>query len=220
MRVLSGTLTATQAGAAYARLAVALVRFLHAHVLRPLHRRRMAACRAWRRAVLALGKLGGREMTAGSDLDLDRALRVRQGAPGIGRPAPALRRAVFRPPDPAPDQRAHRADQCRQALRRRHAPSALRPLRAAGGVARQLPQLPAHRGLDLGAHGADAGAGDLRPARLRRPRRGDHPRGAGPAARCGGDRRRRGRDAARHRRGEGRGRAVGSQARRGRPGRS
>ncbi|KAA5599851.1 bifunctional [glutamine synthetase] adenylyltransferase/[glutamine synthetase]-adenylyl-L-tyrosine phosphorylase [Blastochloris sulfoviridis] len=69
VRVLSGTLTATQAGEAYARLAVALVRFLHAHVLE-----RFAALHGrvpgMSMAVLALGKLGGREMTASSDLDL------------------------------------------------------------------------------------------------------------------------------------------------------
>ncbi|ALK10097.1 bifunctional [glutamine synthetase] adenylyltransferase/[glutamine synthetase]-adenylyl-L-tyrosine phosphorylase [Blastochloris viridis] len=69
MRVLSGTLTATQAGAAYARLAVALVRFLHAHVLDRFVAQH-GRVPGMATAVLALGKLGGREMTAGSDLDL------------------------------------------------------------------------------------------------------------------------------------------------------
>jgi glutamate-ammonia-ligase adenylyltransferase len=69
MRVLSGTLTATQAGEAYARLAVALVRFLHAHVLERFIAQH-GEVPGMATAVLALGKLGGREMTAGSDLDL------------------------------------------------------------------------------------------------------------------------------------------------------
>jgi glutamate-ammonia-ligase adenylyltransferase len=69
MRVLSGTLTATQAGEAYARLAVALVRFLHAHVLERFIAQH-GEVSGMSTAVLALGKLGGREMTAGSDLDL------------------------------------------------------------------------------------------------------------------------------------------------------
>ena len=68
-RILSGTLSAEQAGEAFARLADTLVRSLHRaiedHFTR-LHGRIVGQ----QTAILALGKLGGREMTASSDLDL------------------------------------------------------------------------------------------------------------------------------------------------------
>ena len=69
VRILSGTVTARQAGEAFARLADAVIRALHRTVADNFatahgHMRRE------RSAVLAMGKLGGREMTASSDLDL------------------------------------------------------------------------------------------------------------------------------------------------------
>ena len=69
VRVISGTLSAEQAGAAYATLAEILIERLAARVQSELERQhgRMPDGRV---AVLAMGKLGGREMTAGSDLDL------------------------------------------------------------------------------------------------------------------------------------------------------
>jgi glutamate-ammonia-ligase adenylyltransferase len=68
-RILSGTVSAEQAGGAFARVADAAVRALHARVegmLAENHGR----IRGQQTALLALGKLGGREMTATSDLDL------------------------------------------------------------------------------------------------------------------------------------------------------
>ena len=69
VRVISGTLSARQAGAAYADLAETLIEMLAARVEDELIRThgRLPGGKA---AVLAMGKLGGREMTAGSDLDL------------------------------------------------------------------------------------------------------------------------------------------------------
>jgi glutamate-ammonia-ligase adenylyltransferase len=69
VRVLSGTIWASQAGGAYAGLAGELVRALQARVeddLVRVHGRVPGggAC------IVAMGKLGGREMTAASDLDL------------------------------------------------------------------------------------------------------------------------------------------------------
>ena len=69
VRILSGTVTARQAGEAFARLADAVIRALHRTVADNFatahgHMRREQS------AVLAMGKLGGREMTASSDLDL------------------------------------------------------------------------------------------------------------------------------------------------------
>ncbi|HSI42287.1 MAG TPA: bifunctional [glutamine synthetase] adenylyltransferase/[glutamine synthetase]-adenylyl-L-tyrosine phosphorylase [Xanthobacteraceae bacterium] len=69
VRILAGTLPAARAGEAYARLADVVIRALGAAV-----RSRFIAVHGTLRgaevAVLAMGKLGGREMTAGSDLDL------------------------------------------------------------------------------------------------------------------------------------------------------
>ncbi|HEY0439552.1 MAG TPA: bifunctional [glutamine synthetase] adenylyltransferase/[glutamine synthetase]-adenylyl-L-tyrosine phosphorylase [Xanthobacteraceae bacterium] len=68
-RILSGTISARQAGEAYASLAETLIRrvqaaveerFVEAHGRLP----------GQHVAIVAMGKLGGREMTAGSDLDL------------------------------------------------------------------------------------------------------------------------------------------------------
>src|SRR5260370_10744133 len=68
-RVLSGTVSAEQAGEAFARLADLLIRSLDGAVeenFRRLH----GSVPGQETAILALGKLGGREMTATSDLDL------------------------------------------------------------------------------------------------------------------------------------------------------
>ena len=68
-RILSGTVSAQQAGEAFAAVADTIVRALHAKVtdiLRPSH----GEVRGGDAVVLAMGKLGGREMAANSDLDL------------------------------------------------------------------------------------------------------------------------------------------------------
>jgi glutamate-ammonia-ligase adenylyltransferase len=69
VRVLSGSINANQAGEAYALLADRLIGALHAVVAADLERLhgRVPGGGA---AVIAMGKLGGREMTASSDLDL------------------------------------------------------------------------------------------------------------------------------------------------------
>ncbi|RMF02509.1 MAG: bifunctional [glutamine synthetase] adenylyltransferase/[glutamine synthetase]-adenylyl-L-tyrosine phosphorylase, partial [Alphaproteobacteria bacterium] len=69
VRVISGTITAEQAGGAYAMLAETLIQALHGVVTRELERSH-GTMPGGRAAVIAMGKLGGREMTAASDLDL------------------------------------------------------------------------------------------------------------------------------------------------------
>ena len=68
-RILSGTLSAEQAGEAYARLADTLIRSLH-RAIEEQFTRLHGRIAGQQTAILALGKLGGREMTASSDLDL------------------------------------------------------------------------------------------------------------------------------------------------------
>jgi [glutamine synthetase] adenylyltransferase / [glutamine synthetase]-adenylyl-L-tyrosine phosphorylase len=68
-RILSGSVSAEQAGEVFAGLADVLIRALHARVeadFAALHGR----LRGQETAILALGRLGAREMTATSDLDL------------------------------------------------------------------------------------------------------------------------------------------------------
>jgi [glutamine synthetase] adenylyltransferase / [glutamine synthetase]-adenylyl-L-tyrosine phosphorylase len=69
VRILTGTVTARQAGEAFARLADAVIRAVHRSVganFATAH----GHMREEETAVVALGKLGGYEMTATSDLDL------------------------------------------------------------------------------------------------------------------------------------------------------
>jgi glutamate-ammonia-ligase adenylyltransferase len=68
-RVLSGTVSARQAGEAFANLADVIIRSMHGAVISQFAAvyGRLAGQAS---AVIALGKLGGREMTASSDLDL------------------------------------------------------------------------------------------------------------------------------------------------------
>ncbi len=69
VRIASGTLPAARAGEAYARLAEVIIRALHARVWARFQQAHGTIAGA-ETAVLSMGKLGGREMTAGSDLDL------------------------------------------------------------------------------------------------------------------------------------------------------
>jgi [glutamine synthetase] adenylyltransferase / [glutamine synthetase]-adenylyl-L-tyrosine phosphorylase len=69
VRVISGTLSARQAGAAYAGLAETLIEALTDRVEAELARI-YGPMPGGQAAVIAMGKLGGHEMTAGSDLDL------------------------------------------------------------------------------------------------------------------------------------------------------
>ncbi|MBI1204032.1 MAG: bifunctional [glutamine synthetase] adenylyltransferase/[glutamine synthetase]-adenylyl-L-tyrosine phosphorylase [Rhodopseudomonas sp.] len=69
VRILTGTLTARLAGEAFARLADAVIRAVHRAVADNFALTH-GVMRDGETAVIAMGKLGGREMTATSDLDL------------------------------------------------------------------------------------------------------------------------------------------------------
>ncbi|HEY8276713.1 MAG TPA: bifunctional [glutamine synthetase] adenylyltransferase/[glutamine synthetase]-adenylyl-L-tyrosine phosphorylase [Methyloceanibacter sp.] len=83
VRVLSGTITAEQAGAAYATVAAGLIEALLPRVEAELVRQH-GRIDGGRAAVLAMGKLGGREMTASSDLDLIVIYDFKEGAQSDG----------------------------------------------------------------------------------------------------------------------------------------
>jgi glutamate-ammonia-ligase adenylyltransferase len=68
-RILSGTVSAQQAGEAFAGLADTVVRAMHRRIADSFQSAH-GALAGGASAVLAMGKLGGREMTASSDLDL------------------------------------------------------------------------------------------------------------------------------------------------------
>jgi len=68
-RILSGTVSAEQAGDAFAKLADVLIRAVH-RAVEENFTGTYGRIRSQQSVVLALGKLGGREMTANSDLDL------------------------------------------------------------------------------------------------------------------------------------------------------
>jgi len=69
VRVLTGTIGAAQAGGAYALLAECMIKAMQAEVEREMWRAH-GRVPGGAVAVVAMGKLGGREMTAASDLDL------------------------------------------------------------------------------------------------------------------------------------------------------
>ena len=68
-RILSGSVTAEQAGEVFARLADVLIRAVHRKVADDFAAT-YGRIRGEQSAILALGRLGAREMTASSDLDL------------------------------------------------------------------------------------------------------------------------------------------------------
>jgi len=69
VRVLTGTISAEQAGGAYARLAEAVISAMHDEVAAEMVRQHGSIV-GGAVSVIAMGKLGGREMAANSDLDL------------------------------------------------------------------------------------------------------------------------------------------------------
>jgi [glutamine synthetase] adenylyltransferase / [glutamine synthetase]-adenylyl-L-tyrosine phosphorylase len=79
VRVLSETVSAVDAGTAFSQLAGLLLDRLHRAVIEDAERRH-GKVPGGRSAVIAMGKLGGREMTAGSDLDLIIVYDAEQGA--------------------------------------------------------------------------------------------------------------------------------------------
>ncbi len=132
--------------------------------------------------MLALGKLGGREMTAGSDLDL-MVIYDSMRPNGVRRRAEAAGFSILRGSPNASSTR----DQCGPTMASCITSTCgLRPSGNSGPVATSLEAFDIYqraRSLDLGADGADAGEGGFCIAGLRRADREDHRRCAAPSAR-------------------------------------
>ena len=133
-RILSGTVSAQQASTAFADVAEGIVHTVHGLVTG-----RFAAqyghIKGQQTAIVAMGRLGSREMTAVLRPRSDPALRFRCRASRFRRHAFAARRAIFRALHPAADLGLHDADQLRRALRDRHAAA---PLGTSGPVASHI----------------------------------------------------------------------------------
>ena len=101
-RILSGTVSAQQASVAFADVAEGIVHTVHGLVTDQFAAQ-YGRIKGQETAILAMGRLGSREMTASSDLDLILLYDFDSRESGFRRRAIAARRAVFRPPDPAAD---------------------------------------------------------------------------------------------------------------------
>ena len=154
VRVLAGTIGARAAGAAYATLAEVVVAALLDAVRREFERTH-GSIRGGEVAVLAMGKLGGREMTAASDLDLIFLYDFDERATASDGERPLAGAAVLHAADPAAARGALGADRRGDALRGRLPPPPVGQFRPARHPYRRLCRLPGQGGVDLGAHGAD-----------------------------------------------------------------
>ena len=157
LNLLSGRLDADRAGRAYSALAQGLIAALMKRVIEAFAAEH-GRVRGGRVAVVALGKLGSREMTASSDLDLMLIYDFPADAGELERAAAAQSGALLCAADAAAHLGADRSHEGRPPLRGRHAAQALRPSGTAGDPALVVQALSAGPGGDLGAHGADARA--------------------------------------------------------------
>ena len=109
-RILSGTVSASHAGVAFANVAEGIV-----DTVRGLVTDHFAAqhgrIKGQRTAIVAMGRLGSREMTATSDLDLILLYDYDHEEPDSDGGPIAAGRALFRALYPAADQCVHHPDQ-------------------------------------------------------------------------------------------------------------
>ena len=182
-RILSGSLSAEQAGEVFADLADVLIRALHARVeadFAGVHGR----VRGQQTAILALGRLGAREMTASSDLDLIVVYDFDAEHPNSDGKRPLYGAQYF----------ARLTQRLISALTVRtnygvlyEVDMRLRPSGRSGPLATHIDGFVDYqrtRSLDLGAYGADARARRLGAARLQGAHRSGDCRSAAASARC------------------------------------
>ncbi len=125
LNLLSGRLDTDRAGRAYSALAQGLIKALLKRVIEAFAAEH-GHIRGGRVAVVALGKLGSREMTAASDLDLILIYDFPEGAAESDGREVARSGGLLREADAAPHLGPDRADQSGAPLRSRHAAQALR----------------------------------------------------------------------------------------------
>ena len=162
LNLLSGRLDPDRAGRAYSALAQGLIAALLKRVIEAFAAEH-GRIRGGRVAIVALGKLGSREMTAASDLDLMLIYDFPADASEFGRPEATRPEPLLCAPDAAAHLGFDRADQSGAPVRSRHAAQALRAPGSARDPVRVVQALPGGRSGDMGAHGADP-----RPLRRRR----------------------------------------------------
>ena len=142
---LEARLDADAAGRLRSDLAAAAIGLLLPRIITQ-HEARYGRIKGMQFGVVALGKAGGNEMLAGSDLDL---MLIYDHAAGQ-RADP-----IFRPPRACAYRRAHRPGPGRAALQGGYAVAALRQSGAGRGVAGRLPALSRDGILGLGTPGFD-----------------------------------------------------------------
>ncbi len=116
VRILSRTIGADQAGGAYACLAQALIQALQSQVEQELIQRH-GRIKGGEAVVIAMGKLGGREMTAASDLDLIIVYDFDEDAGPSDGERPLAGGAILCPLYPAAHQRVVGANSGRKPIR-------------------------------------------------------------------------------------------------------
>ena len=121
LNLLSERLDPDRAGRAYSALAQGLIAALLKRVIEAFAAEH-GRIRGGRVAVVALGKLGSREMTAASDLDLMLIYDFPADASEFGRPEATRPDALLCAPDAAAHLGPDGADQSGPPVRSRHAP--------------------------------------------------------------------------------------------------
>ena len=139
VRLLTGAIDAARAGTAFSRPRRPDARRGARGGARGVRAPPWHASRAARSRVLGMGKLGGREMTAGSDLDLILLYDHDDDAERIGRRRRSAPSHYYHPPDPAPDRGALGADRRGRALRGRLAAAPVRQQGPGRDPYRRLP---------------------------------------------------------------------------------
>ena len=199
VQLLRRRLNGESAGAAYADIAETALAALLPRVTRDFEQSHGKVA-GGALIIIALGKLGSREMTPTSDLDLVAIYDAAAEAEMSDGARPLSASRLLRAAGAALYQRADSADLRRCALRSRYAATTVRHRRTAGHVAERVPPLSRRSGVDLGAHGADPRARGGWNAGAGPTHRDGHPHHPHPPARRRQTGRRRRRHAHTHRR--------------------
>ena len=154
LRLLSGAIDPQHAARAYSALAESIVSACLAFVETSFAADHGRPPRG-RAIVLALGKLGSREMTAASDLDLILIYDFDPGRPESDGQRPLHAAQYYTRIAQRLIAALTAPNSARRVVRGGYAPSPLGPPGSGGDAIRQLRRISDHRGRNLGAHGPD-----------------------------------------------------------------